>query len=132
MTIKQKNMAADLAVGYLTERGLFVVGRDVRPCERDARCVIDVIMRTDDRKSVVFVAVKWNAKRPKAAKAWAFDRRARNLQLRACTNWILKNRWRGNFRFDVVNIYGDGGEGAPVEIDHIEDAPLFPPKWRFW
>jgi hypothetical protein len=44
----------------------------------------------------------------------------------------MHERWHGNFRFDVVQVYGaENGPSAP-EIDHVENVRMFPPKWRFW
>ena len=54
------------------------------------------------------------------------------MLLRACSCWILQRHWHGNFRFDVVQVYGEPNGPHPPEIDHIENVPLFPPKWRFW
>lgn len=123
----------NLAAAFLASRGWSVIGRNVRPCERDKRCEIDLIVRSADRRSVVFVEVKTHKKRSdRATRLWSVDRRKRNILLRACTNWILKNRWHGNFRFDVVEVYGMDDSSLPPEIDHIENVALFPPKWRFW
>lgn len=136
MTKAERNKILDVAAKFLTERGYVVVGREERPCERDRRCVIDLIARKAggtfsemEKSGMVFFAVKAHKARPKRNRYWNVDRRERNILLRACTNWILKNRWHGNFRFDVIDIYGEIADG---DIDHIENVPLFPPKWRFW
>ena len=63
---------------------------------------------------------------------WGVDQRKRGVLLRACTNWILKNKWHGNFRFDVVEVYGTPDQPEPPEIQHVENVRLFPAKWRFW
>ena len=44
----------------------------------------------------------------------------------------MARKWHGNFRFDVIEVYGDETSGAPPEIDHIANVKLFPPNWRFW
>lgn len=123
----------DVAAGFLQARGWIVLERNARPCPRDLRCEIDIVLRSRDGRSVVFVEVKTHrAHSPYAGRLWRVDRRKRNVLLRACTNWIMRRKWHGNFRFDVVEIYGTPGGGLPPEIDHIENVPLFPPRWRFW
>ena len=35
---------------------------------------------------------------------------AKRLRLRrACRAWLLKGRWRGSYRFDVVEVFGSPG-----------------------
>ena len=80
---------------------------------------------------VVFVEVKthrWHS--AFAGRLWAVGRRKKRNVLRACANWLIRRKWHGNFRFDVIEVYGE--EGGVPEIDHIENVPLFPPHWRFW
>ncbi len=133
VSVRRGKWGEDLATAFLVSRGWFVVGRNVRPCVRDRRCEIDLIVRSADRRSIVFVEVKTHQKRSdRASRLWRVDRRKRNVLLRACTSWILRNKWHGNFRFDVIEVYGTDDSALPPEIDHIENVPLFPPKWRFW
>lgn len=136
---KPENVAAvrgrwgeTVAAEYLRAHGWTVVERNARPCAQDQRCEIDLVLRSGDGRSVVFVEVKTHRSRsPRAGRLWCVNRRKKNVLLRACTNWILRKKWHGNFRFDVVEVYGTPA-GGPPEIDHIENVPLFPPKWRFW
>ena len=123
----------DVALKYLVQKGWRLVARRVRPCVHDRRCEIDLIVRTRDRRSLAFVEVKTHkAHSPRASRLWRIDRRKKNVLLRACSCWIMHERWHGNFRFDVVQVYGEPDGAQPPEIDHIENVPLFPPKWRFW
>jgi Holliday junction resolvase-like predicted endonuclease len=123
----------DIATCFLRNHGWDIIGRRVRPCRRDRRCEIDVIARSRDRHTVVFVEVKTHAMRsPHAAPLWGVDRRKKNVLLRACANWILREKWHGNFRFDVIQVFGRRTSPRPPEIDHFENVPLFPAKWRFW
>ena len=122
-----------VAVSFLQKRGWQIVGLRVRPCVRDRRCEIDVIARSPDRQTVVFVEVKTHAARaPYASPLWGVDSRKKNALLRACVNWLMREKWHGNFRFDVIEVYGRRGNPQPPEIDHFENVPLFPAKWRFW
>jgi len=122
-----------VAAEFLRRAGWTVVARNARPCTGDRRCEIDLIVRSRDRNTIVFVEVKTHARHStRASRLWSIDRRKKNLLLRACTNWILKRKWHGNFRFDVIEVYGSPHGECPPEIDHIENVQLFPPKWRFW
>ena len=132
-SVRTGSWGEDVAACFLRNHGWEIVGRRVRPCRRDRRCEIDVIARSPDRQTVVFVEVKTHAVRSlRASPLWGVDRRKKNVLLRACANWLMSKKWHGNFRFDVVQVYGEPGGASPPEIDHIENVPLFPPKWRFW
>ena len=123
----------EVAMRFLQSRGWKVIGRRVRPCARDRRCEIDAIVRSRDGTTVVFVEVKTHAARSdRASPLWGVDRRKKNVLLRACANWLMREKWHGNFRFDVIQVYGRRAGPLPPEIDHYENVPLFPPKWRFW
>ena len=123
----------DIAACFLKNHGWEIVGRRVRPCKRDRRREIDVIARSADRQTVVFVEVKTHAVRSlRASPLWGVDRRKKNVLLRACANWLMWKKWHGNFRFDVIEVFGRRTSPRPPEIDHFENVPLFPPKWRFW
>ena len=123
----------DVALAFLRRKGWRLVERRVRPCARDRRCEIDLIVRTRDRRGIAFVEVKTHAMRsPRAAPLWGVDRRKKNVLLRACANWIMREKWHGNFRFDVIQVFGRRTGPNPPEIDHFENVPLFPAKWRFW
>lgn len=122
-----------IAEDYLRKRGWVTVGRNVRPCVSDQRCEIDLIVHSKDHATVVFVEVKTHIQRSaRAGRLWRIDKRKKRNLLRACTNWILKNKWHGNFRFDVVQVYGRPRGTDLPEIDHVENVHLFPSKWRFW
>ena len=97
----------DAALAYLERKGWRLVARRVRPCARDRRCEIDLIVRTRDRRSLAFVEVKTHKERSaRASRLWRIDRRKKSVLLRACSCWIMHERWHGNFRFDVVQVYG--------------------------
>ena len=132
LAVTRGRWGEEMAAAHLRARGWRILERNVRPCGQDRRCEIDLVLRSADRRSVVFVEVKTHrARSPRAGRLWCINRRKKNVLLRACTSWILKRKWHGNFRFDVVEVYGTPAGGAP-EIDHVENVPLFPPKWRFW
>ena len=128
----QGTWGEEVAATYFMQRGWRVKARNVRPCPADRRCEIDLIVSTPEG-GIVFVEVKTHATRsPYASRLAAIDRRKKKVLLRAYANWILRERWHGNFRFDVLEIYGRHDAPTLPEIDHIENVPLFPSKWRFW
>lgn len=129
----QGRWGEQIASDFMEGKGWVVLGRNIHPCARDRRCEIDLIVRSRDRRSVVFVEVKTHkVHSSRASRLWRITAHKKALLLRACTNWILVNKWHGNFRFDVIEVYGSHDSPTPPEIDHMENVPLFPPKWRFW
>ena len=124
-----ENVAAD----YLTRQGWRILERNARPCRRDRRCELDIVAFNPSSSQVVFVEVKthrWHS--AWAHRLWAVDRRKKRNLLRASANWLMRRRWHGNCRFDVIEIYGQENAAMPPEIDHVTNVPLFPPNWRFW
>lgn len=122
-----------VAAAFLARQGWRVVGRNVRPCRRDRRCEIDLIVHSPRTRTVAFVEVKTHAQRlERDDPLRGIDKRKKRALLRACANWILTEKWHGNFRFDVVQVYGRRKGTMPPEVEHYENVPLFPAKWRFW
>ena len=117
---------------FLERRGWRILERNVRPCRADRRCEIDLIAFAPRERMVVFVEVKTHRRHSAfAGRLWAVDRRKKRTLLRACASWLMRRKWHGSFRFDVIEVYGIEGGGDP-EIDHVENARLFPAHWRFW
>ena len=123
----------NVAAAYLAGLGWRILERNARPCPRDRRCELDIIAFAPTARQVVFVEVKTHRRHsPWAGRLWAVDRRKKRNLLRASANWLMRRRWHGNCRFDVVEIYGAADAATPPEIDHVTNVPLFPPNWRFW
>ena len=121
------------AARFLEGKGWKIVGRNVRPCATDRRCEIDIVARSRKGDMVAFVEVKMHGVRTEGSvRLEGVDRRKKRNLLRACAGWLMKNRWHGNYRFDVVEVWGSEADGTPPEIDHVENVPLFGPNWRFW
>ena len=122
----------DVAVEHLVRCGWRIIERNAHPCQTDLRCELDIIAYIPQERKVVFVEVKTHAQHsPFANRLWSVDARKKRNLLRASASWLMRRRWHGNFRFDVIEIYG-GERCAKPEIDHIENVKLFPPNWRFW
>ena len=122
----------EVAVEFLRIHGYEVVDRNVRPCRRDRRLEIDVIAYDKMYDVMVFVEVKQHAARsPYARRLRSVDRRKMQLLRRACRAWLAREKWRGGYRFDVVEVYGSPGSGVRAEIDHIPGVRLFESRERF-
>jgi len=121
----------NVAVEHLRLAGMEIVDRNVRPYARDRRLEIDIIAYDPPSDAMVFVEVKQHSRH------FAEERRIRSVdreklhRLRtACNAWRRHNRWDGNYRFDVVEVFGSPGTRAP-EVDHIRRVNLFTPANRF-
>ena len=120
-----------VAVEYLRRHGYEIVDRNSRPVVRDERLEIDIVAWDRRKDEMVFVEVKQHAgPSPYARRLQSVNKRKRQNLRRACNAWRRVNRWRGAFRFDVIEIYGVPGRGRPV-IDQISDVELFAKRGRF-
>lgn len=116
----------DVAVEWLRTRGYEIIDRNVHPCRADQRLELDIIAYDRERDIIVFVEVKQHAQRSGLqSRLRSVDSRKCAKVLRACLSWLRWNRWRGAYRFDVVEVYGSPGARASPEIDHIERVRLF-------
>ena len=121
----------DVAAEYLRRGGYEIVERNARPVEADARLEIDIVAFDRKNDAMVFVEVKQHANfSPYARRLRSIDRKKRENLRRACNAWRRTNKWRGAYRFDVIEIYGTPEGGRPV-IDHIEHVELFARRGRF-
>ena len=119
-----------MAVDYLRRHGYEIVERNSRPVMEDERLEIDIIAWDRRKDEMVFVEVKQHAKpSPYARRLQSVNRRKRQNLRRACNAWRRVNKWHGNFRFDVIEIYGTPGDRP--EIDHVPHVELFAKRGRF-
>ena len=121
----------DVAVEHLRAIGYVIVDRNARPCPWDRRLEIDIVAWDPKSDAMVFVEVKQHAAMsPYARRLSRVNRRKKENLRRACNAWRRTNRWKGCFRFDVIEIYGTPESGRPV-VDHIERINLFSDRKRF-
>jgi len=119
----------EVAVERLRLEGMEIVDRNVRPC-RDQRLEIDVIAYDRESDAMVFVEVKQHASHSDAERRIRSVDRKKMQRLRtACNSWRRRNRWQGNYRFDVIEVFGL--PGSRPEVDHIRQVNLFTPSQRF-
>ena len=132
VSVRQGVWGEDTACRYLARKGWSILERNAHPCKADQRCEVDVIA-VNPSGGIVFVEVKVHKRRSLyASRLWSVGRRKKRPLLRACANWVMSHRWHGDFRFDVIEVYGERDVTPEPEIDHIENVPLFGPNWRFW
>ncbi len=131
-SVEQGEWGEMIAAEYLNRNGFKVLARRVKPCFFDKRLDIDLIAERNDGDGIIFVEVKTHKSHSQfASRLWSVTRDKKRRLLRACSEWLRQSRWQGNYRFDIVEIYGEKESTTPPEIDHIENVPLFPPSYRF-
>lgn len=106
----------ELATEMLRGKGYTIIERDWHSGYRD----IDIIARTPDSRTVVFVEVKTRTQdiimRPEDA---VTEKKIRNIGL-AANNYVKMHDVVDELRFDLVTIVGENPKVAKVE--HIADA----------
>lgn len=121
----------DVATNYLRRGGYEILDRNSRPARSDHRLEIDIVALEKKTKTLVFVEVKQHADfSPYARRLRSVNRRKRENLRRVCNAWRILNKWKGAYRFDVIEIYGTPEGGSPV-IDHIDHVELFSRSDRF-
>ena len=121
----------DVAAAYLRRAGFEILERNRCPDADDGRLEIDIVAWDRRNDTMVFVEVKQHASpSPYARRLRSVNRRKKRNLLRACNAWRRTNKWRGAFRFDVIEVYGVPGGGRPV-VDHIPNVELFARRGRF-
>jgi putative endonuclease len=129
-SVRRGAWGEEVAAELLRRKGYLIVARNFRPDPRDRRLELDIVAYDRQAGAIVFVEVKQHARHETGeARCRGVDRRKLRNMRRACTAWRLGNNWQGGFRFDVVEVYGVPGDGAP-EIDHIERVALFVDRCR--
>lgn len=106
----------DLAADYLRNSGYEIIEHDWRDGHRD----IDIIARSPDLRTIVFVEVKTRATDVITKPEEAVDRRKiRNISM-AADSYVKMLNVLDELRFDVISVIGGTKETAQVE--HIIDA----------
>ena len=120
-----------VAANYLRRGGFEILERNVCPVARDRRLEIDIVAWDRAHDTMVFVEVKQHARpSPYARRLCSVDRQKRINLRRACNAWRRVNKWKGAFRFDVIEIYGVPQGGEPI-VDHVAGVDLFARRGRF-
>ena len=106
----------DFAASYLEHAGYGIIERDWQQGSRD----IDIVARTEDGTTVVFVEVKTRSSDAIVRPEDAVDaRKIRNLG-RAADAYVKERAIWNELRFDLINIVGTAPEN--FRLEHIIDA----------
>lgn len=106
----------EMAAQHLREQGYTILDRDWRLGHRD----LDIVARTPDGTTVVFVEVKTRTSDVVSRPQDAVDaRKVRSLGA-AANAYVKEFQLWDELRFDLISIIGDRSETALLE--HVEDA----------
>ena len=120
-----------VAAEVLRRGGYEIIERNARPVASDLRYEIDIVAWERSSDTMVFFEVKQHSSlSPFARRLRSVDRRKMEKLRRACNAWRRANKWRGGYRFDVIEVYGSPESGRPV-VDHIDRVALFAKGGRF-
>ncbi len=120
----------DVAAEVLRLKGYKILARNVRPCTWDLRFEIDIVAYDREAETLTFVEVKQHSHHsPYERRLRSITARKKRLLKVACNTWRKMHHWAGNYRFDVIQVFGVPGCGAP-EVDHIQHVNLFVPRER--
>lgn len=106
----------EYAVDYLRDKGYEIIQQDWRIGHRD----IDIIARTPDRTTVVFVEVKTRTSDIITKPEDAIDiRKIRNIGI-AANAYVKEQYITDTLRFDIITIVGNCDDNA--QLEHTKDA----------
>lgn len=118
----------NVATERLRREGLIIIERNSRPLKRDQRLEIDIIAYDPQCDTMVFVEVKQHSSHLFCERRLrSIDERKRKNLRSACAAWRHANRWEGDCRFDVIEVFGTPNSRNP-EIDHIQHVYLHAPS----
>ncbi len=122
----------EVAAEFLRRKGFEISARNVRPCKWDRRLEIDLIARQKRGDLLVFVEVKQHKCRtPYDTRLRSITRHKKDLLRKACRAYLAQSRWRGAYRFDVIEVFGFPGMTGRAEVDHVERVRLFATRERY-
>ena len=106
----------EMAAQHLREQGYTILDRDWRLGHRD----LDIVARTPDGTTVVFVEVKTRTSDVVSRPQDAVDARKIRSLGAAANAYVKEFQLWDELRFDLISIIGDRSETALLE--HVEDA----------
>ena len=104
---------------FLRRKGYVILERDWR--HGSSLCDIDLICKTADETTIVFVEVKTRSADDITLPEGAVTPNKMRRLGRAADNYVKMNDITEDLRFDIVALIGVTGSDE-VEINHIEDA----------
>lgn len=119
MTAENRDWAIDVAADFLRRRGYLIVDTS-RVCHVPGRGVgIPLVAWDGQADAMAFVNV-----RTPTTVGWRNPTHKQRTAVRSAVRmWARRNKWRGETRFDVIDIYGSPDKGRPV-IDHVTNVGM--------
>lgn len=109
----------DYAAEYLTRQGYAILERDWRYGR--SKVDVDIICKTGDGRTIVFVEVKTRASEQLLDPEDAVDSQKIRHIGRAADAYVKMHDVVEELRFDIIAIIGQPGS-ANINLNHIEDA----------
>lgn len=111
---------------YLRKSGFEILEVNSRPCKKDRRLEIDIVAIDKKNQCLVFLEVKQHNKVSQFGfeRMRSVDKRKIENVRRAATSWRWKIGYQGDYRFDVLQIYGAPDIGVE-RIIHTKDVRMF-------
>jgi putative endonuclease len=106
----------ELATEYLKKKGYIILERDWHSSKRD----IDIIAKTADLTTIVFVEVKTRASDELTSPEDAVTKKKIHYLGLSADNYVKMHGTDEELRFDIISIVGTNNSDAVIE--HIEDA----------
>lgn len=109
----------EVAVRYLEEKGYIILERNWHNgrSHRD----IDIICRTPDQRTIVFVEVKTRSSLAMGRPEQAVDQKKRYRMMTAAAAYVQQHSIVEHLRFDIISIVGHLHAPHP-DIRHFKDA----------
>ena len=104
---------------FLRRKGYVILERDWR--HGSSLCDIDLICKTADETTIVFVEVKTRSADDITLPEDAVTPNKMRRLGRAADNYVKMNDITEDLRFDIVALVGNSNDEEP-QINHIEDA----------
>lgn len=124
-----------IAREYLRKNGFEILEVNSRPYKKDKRLEIDIVAVDKKNKCLVFLEVKQHNKDSQVGseRMRAVDKRKIANIRRAAIAWRWKEGHQGDYRFDVLQIYGAPDIGVK-RIIHTKDVMMFvkPDRYVNW
>ena len=109
-------MGEDFAARYLAQQGYDIMERDWQQGSRD----LDIIARTPDGITVVFVEVKTRTSAELQEPETAVDKKKIRSIANAAHRYLKQSDADYDVRFDIINVIGTSPDN--FQLEHIEDA----------
>ncbi len=119
--MENQEWATDCAADFLRGRGYAIIDTHASCWLRNRKRTVEVplIAWEEASDTMAFIRV-----RTPSMDCWRNPtKRQRTDMGHAMRAWKRENRWHGEMRYDVVDVYGTPDKGRPV-IDHVRNVKI--------